>query len=171
MPKNSLWRYFSLLTCDELCPFHMNYHIKIEDNDLKRSTSWLSQVLKLLHRLFLLFSFPFLSSTTLTEQKTGVFFSFTQRAEIIEASLPLPHADHLVIQTSGIIILCKLGLRFLLVPESLNEETRGRRYYQILWFYKSLEDTGLIKQGESAAAAPAVDSIHFPCQKARPRRF
>lgn len=76
----------------------MNYHSKIEDhNNLKGVPR---DCLKCWNYYadFFFFSFSlFFLNNTLIENKTGMFFSFTLRAEIIAASLPLAHADQLAI--------------------------------------------------------------------------
>lgn len=173
MHKYSLWSYLPPLTCDELCSFYMNYHIKTEDhNNLKEALRDWSLKCWNYYTDFFFFSFSlFFLNNALIEKKTGMFFSFTLRAEIIAASLPLARTDQLAIQTSGkVIIHCKICLSFSLVSESPNEKIGGKIYYLIPtsdFFFLQVLGGCRVKHGKNAAAVHTVDRIHFSLSKSK----
>lgn len=84
---------FFPLTCDELCPFHVNSPPEITITSKEHSMPvWSAEIITQLCHFLSLF---FFSNRKKKKSNPGIFFSFTLRAEITAASFPAAHADPL----------------------------------------------------------------------------
>lgn len=166
MHKYSLWRYFSPLTCDELCPFYMNCHIKIEDHNNLNGA--LRDCLKCWNYYadFFSFSLFFLNNTPI-EKKTGMFFSFILRAKIIASGSRWPTCDtnirksYHTLQTKFEV---STGIR---IPQWEDRRKEVLPNPHLWFFYKSLEDIWLNK-GKTQQLSIQLTGYTLPCQKAGP---